>query len=58
MLKQILVHSNDIPGARIVDTSYKNSSRYGPSHDGRIVFSTKLEPSGKSKLVIMPHLAG
>ena len=55
MLKQI---SNDIPGARIVDTSYKNSSRYGPSHDGRIVFSTKLEPSGKSKLVIMAHLAG
>ena len=58
MSKQLLVHSNDIPRARIVDTSYKNSSRYGLSHDGHIVFSTKLKPSGKSKLVMMAHLAG
>ena len=31
---------------------------YGLSHDGQIVFSTKLKPSGKSKLIRMAHLAG
>ena len=33
-------------------------SLYGLSHDGCIVFSTKLKPSGKSKLVIVVHLTG
>ena len=60
MSKQLLVHSNDIARARIVDTSYKNSSmdQVSESHDGRIVFSTKLKLSGKLKLVMMAHLAG
>ena len=33
---------------------------YGLSHNGRLVFSIKLKPSGNSKLVIhvMAHLAG
>ena len=44
MLQQQLVHSDDIPRARIVDTSYKDHSM--DDHDGRIGFSTKLKPFG------------
>ena len=28
------------------------------SHDGRILFSAKLKPSGNSKLAIVTHLIG
>ena len=44
--------------ARIVDASYKDHSACGRGHDGRMVFSTKLKPSGYSKLVIVANLSG